>query len=121
MISFNSYGEWVPVVSAQDIEGIAKDMTYFVDKDTINKKDGFTYFWELIDFGTTWSDGAMSSTSFFEGDCSLNRKRSLSTNVYDKPMGKGKNILRDNKSREWQYAPPKSNNSVVMEYVCDAR
>ena len=120
LISFNSYGEWVFV--SEGIEDGAKDK-WFVDKDTIKKEDGFTYYWVLADYGKTIPPGIMSAKIFYEGDCSLYRDRGLKYIFYKKPMGKGESINFDNNSpsSEWQYRQPNSNMHIVMKYTCNAR
>jgi len=119
LFSFNSYGEWVLVTTTTVGDKIGSKI--YVDKDTIKKKDGFTYNWELSDFSKTWSSGSKSAKTFIQSDCSLYRRKVLSMVFYNNPMGKGEINFSNQNASEWQYPPPNSNGHNLIKYVCNAR
>ena len=112
LISFNSYGEWIHVSITTDSGNL-----WYVDKDTIKKKDGFTYFWSMHDYKKIDSFGNMSAQMFLEADCSLFRIKYLTQYFYKKPMGAGipKTVKGDS---NWDYLPPGSNMHHATEYAC---
>jgi len=119
LISFNSYGEWVLVTTTTVSD--TKGSKIYVDKDTIKKKDGFTYNWELSNFSKTWSSGAKSAKAFTQSDCSLYRRKVLTIVFYNNPMGEGEINYSEEGPTEWHYPPPNSNGHNLIKYVCNAR
>jgi len=119
LISFNSYGEWV--LAACDTECNKNGNKFYVDKDTIKKKNGHIYYWQLVDYHKPLGR-FMSSVAFHEGDCSLNRHRKVSHKFYIKPMGNGKPIPANIKTNEpWTYNSPDSVGILIIKYACNAR
>ena len=116
MISFNSYGEWILVSISKGGKSIGDK--FFVDIDTVKKKDGHTYYWFLDDNIKADSNGDMSNKYFIKGDCSLYRFKVLSAIYYKKPMGKEQRESFTPKDPEWSYAPPNSNMHNALDKVC---
>ena len=115
LISFNSYGEWTEYNDEyiQTEEGV----TYYIDKDTITKQDGYVYWWMLIDnvepfFFTDY----MSLKVYSQGDCGLTLIKFLSGIGYIQPMGEGIGETIPNYSGEWESLPP---DIRLLDYVCD--
>ena len=112
MFSSPSYSEWTAIAKGSNL-----DMTY-IDLDRIRKKDGYVYWWELMDFKES-AEGFLSIKRYKQGDCSLMRWKLLSGTAYKEQMGVGEGKLLLEKVSDWMYAPPTSANEIVMEYVCN--
>ncbi len=117
LISFNSYGEWIKVTKS--ISGSAKGDTYYVDIDTIKENDGYVYFWVLQDKLKPDKWGDMSVKALIQGDCRLNRDKTLSYIFYKQPMGEGENETSTPSNPEWGYSKPNSVGEMGLNYVCD--
>ena len=100
------------------MDGETKGRKWFVDIDTVKKKDEHTYFWILVDYPKPSPLGDMSALVYFKSDCSLYRNKTLVYYFYKKPMGKGNSREEREKNPEWGYPPPKSNVDNVLGYVC---
>ena len=117
LISFNSYGEWTEY--NDEYTQTEEIVTYYIDKDTITKQDGYVYWWMLIDnvepfFFTDY----MSLKVHSQGDCGLTLIKFLSGIGYIQPMGEGigEGETIPNSSAEWESLPP---DSGLLDYVCD--
>ena len=113
LISLNSYGELKNI--ANNVNGDS----FYVYNDTINKHNGYVYYWSLIDFITPNSFGERSAKGYYQADCGLNRKKLLSGMWYEQPMGAGKFVTENYDNPKWDYSPPGSAIESVVEYVCE--
>ena len=116
LISFNSYGEWTEY--NDEYTQTEEILTYYIDKDTITKQDGYVYWWMLIDnvepfFFTDY----MSLKVYSQGDCGLTRIKILSGTGYIQPMGEGIGETINYSSAEWESLPP--DHLYILDYVCD--
>ena len=113
LISFNSYGEWTKITETE------RGDSYFVDLETINKQNGYVYFWELSDYVIPLMDLAYSSKSYIVTDCNLNYKY-LRDIYYSKPMLKGIIVhSSDIPDTEWTYSDPGTTGAAELKRVCD--
>ena len=93
---------------------------FYVDLDSIKRRDGHVYFWELSDLvkplGKT---GAMSASAFYQVDCKLLGRKAMNIIFYKKSMASG-NILGkfSPKNPGWDYPPPDSSTQSVLKSVC---
>ncbi len=116
LISFNSYGEWTEInyEYTQTEEG----ETYYVDKDTITKQDGYVYWWMLFDEPLMPFSEDMSIKAYIQGDCGVNRIKILSNISYKQPMGEGiGETFTETTPVEWQSLLP--DHLYILDYVCD--
>ena len=126
LISFNSYGEWEEVVESVDGD------TFYIDKDTIKKHEGYVYWWEMgsyINPGNPYEElfddnefnGTISSKHYRKGDCDVVRYKELSVTYYKQKMGDGdgKDDPFITVSDSWEYPPPDTVNGFILKYVCD--
>ena len=112
LISFNSYGEWVKVT-----ESFAGDTNY-IDTDTIKKYDGYVYYWDLVDYLKPTFE-MMSNKTYYQGECGVNRFKTLSYIFYEQPMGKGADLTHTPPNPEWIYPGPDSVGGIKLSYGCD--
>ena len=116
MLSFNSYGEWSKVTTSID------ENTFYIEVNTIREKNGYVYFWELVDYVIPLIDLAYSAKNYIVTDCNLNslRYKYLRDIYYSKPMLKGSIIdSSDIPDTEWRYVGPESVFALELKSVCD--
>jgi hypothetical protein len=112
IVSFNSYGEWVEFHKEDD--GVMH-----IDKSTIKEKDGYVYWWVMVDCGSgdSCTDSRKSLKAYMQGDCKIGRWKELTHFNYKQHMGKGKGESH-NSDRNWKFLPPDELHSKVLNYVC---
>ena len=93
---------------------------YFIDLNTILKRDEYVYYWELVDLNSPLEVIVLSIASPVQVDCVKEGKRSTILYLYDQSMGEG-NMLQtiDLPDATWQYPTPGSIHLKFIKYVCD--
>ena len=112
IFSSTSFADWTKV----DKSEIGN---HYVDFDKIKKHDGYVYYWYLIDYLRSDSDGDLSYKNYKQGDCKLFRFKSLSFSFHKEPMGGGTGETGNPKNPEWNYPSPNSVNKILLKQVCD--
>ena len=78
-----SFAEWA-------YEGEHAFASWYLDFDLIEKKQGYVYYWMLINLlSGRCKDGHLSKKVHFKLDCNTMRKKKLTTYWYMEPDGKG--------------------------------
>lgn len=97
------------------------DTVYYVDFERIRKRDGYVYYWELVDYLEPTAYGQhLSNRVFYEADCGAPRKeRALTRDYYTQAMGQGTPKKTDDEARDWQFPPPNSVMETIIESVCE--
>ena len=113
LISSNSYGEWTKVA-----ENLSGDAFYYVDKETIREGGRYLYWWDLGDSEKLIA-GTLSAKFYQEGDCVVNRYRTLSFVFYKQRMGRGEGDSENPQNPGWIYPAPGSIEKTVLDFVCD--
>ena len=114
LISFNSYGEWTLISKTE------RGDSFFVDLETINKQNGYVYYWELVDYVIPIQDIAYSSKNYIVTDCNLLGFKYLQDIYYSEPMGKGSIVHSSNiPDTEWRFNSPESTGVAELKRVCD--
>ena len=113
LFSNTSWGEWNYVISNKE------GSEYYYDKDRVRKRGKFLYYWRLTDYikPTQWGD--LSSTTYFQLDCSILRSKGLKFITYNKSMGEGKITTDMTPPDEWDYSPPDSVDEFVNNKICE--
>ena len=112
MISFNSFGEWRPLLEDSDGD------TYYIDVNTIKADDdGFVYSWILIDFFKPDS-GYMSTKLHIVGDCEQNQIKVPSVSHYTQSMAAG-NVATDTEVHEWVPQEPGTIGTNLINFMCN--
>tara|TARA_B110000967_G_scaffold189561_1_gene213384 strand:+ start:327 stop:710 length:384 start_codon:yes stop_codon:yes gene_type:complete len=115
LISFNSYGEWTLVTT-----GINVKNKYYIDFDGVDKNNGYTYYWNLVDFEKLSKWGELSAKVLYEVDCNAPLKEKRISSIYYKlPMGKGAISDTSNSPGDWEYASPDSVREQTIKAVCN--
>jgi len=113
LISFNSYGEWTEVAEGDSA-------TAYTNIDTIKERNGYAYWWQLSNYLKPSQYGDMSSISYKQVDCALNRYKTLSISYYKRHMGEGTGNTAPESTldNEWHYMPPGTVGEVQIEHGC---
>lgn len=114
ILSFNSYGEWSFVVKS------TRSDEYYIDFDRISNKNGYVYYWQLVNFPNPPNVSASSSKQLFEADCNTPYKeRRLAYYRFESAMGNGPVNSEQVLTLNWEYAPPNSITEVILDKVCE--
>ena len=82
MVSFNSYAGWKKVG-----EDALSD--YYFDKSLIKERDGYVYWWVLLDGLKPSPDGYLSYKIYKQGNCRTNQFLTLKAVWYKDSMARG--------------------------------
>ena len=111
LISFNSYGEWMDVTKGTD------GSTHYLDPYQTKKHDGYVYYWDLVDYLKPTFE-MMSNKTYYQGECGVNRFKTLSYIFYKQPMGEGSGETINPPNPEWSYPSPESVGGIKLKLVC---
>jgi len=112
LISFNSYGEWIKVVSSKSGD------IYSVDKDTIKEHNGFIYWYEMSNYKKRDKYGDMSAMVYMQGDCGVNRSRPISAIFYKQPNLQKESARETAENPEWNYTFPGQIDTKLLDFAC---
>ena len=108
------FAEWTEVKT--DVFG----NTTYIEFDTVEEKNGYVYYWELLDRLSPDSAGDLSYKSLVEVECGTPRKRqSLSEIWYAQPMASGRPSGMHNLPGGRVTLSPDSVFEIVTNAVCD--
>ena len=121
LLFFNSksYGKWEWVSGSTSLGGV----DIYIDFQRIMKKNGYIYFWYLMNWEKINNPKGNSSNYhsfvvYSQGDCNLFKFKQLSVNTYFSQMGKNFDQSFTPKD-EWKYPTPKSNFEGMLKSVCN--
>ena len=112
LVSFNSYGELVEVTDN------TRGDTFYIYTDTIKKYEGYVYWWDMVNYLKPKSTGDFSVKYYNQGDCGINRYKTLSNIFYKQPMGNGESEI-SNWGTDWKYPSPGITSYIILSKVCD--
>ena len=114
LISFNSFGEWTKVYTSSTTD-------YFMDLETFKKRDGYIYYWMLMDLSTPLADGNVFSAVLRNKiDCPSEGMKSNPIHYYTQEMGKGDRYMSSEiEPSSWTYPPPGSAYYALLGVACD--
>ena len=111
---FNCYGGWA--IITDDIDG----NSYYIDTNSINKRDGFVYYWELVDYVEKNQSGDMSDKAYYQGSCEQSRVKLLSVTYYNKPMANGAQKKHIPSNPIWDFPLYESSvGGYLLNFVCN--
>ena len=113
IFSFNSYGAWVG--SAVDANG----NIYYLDFENIKNTNGYTYYWEMINYAEP-TDKYLSIATYREADCDLHRFKDLTFNGYTQEMAEGvpETIDLTEFVEDWAYPIANTLGEFIFSSVC---
>ena len=114
IFSSTSYAEWTKLTTSTD------GYVFYIDYESIRKKDGFSYYWSLVNFPTSNEDKELSAITLRQGDCGLFRYKLLTQSHYKKYMGNGNPSKSENyDNAKWKFAQPNSINYDALRLICN--
>ncbi len=95
---------------------------YYLDYESIRKRDNGIYFWYLADYLTPTSSGYFSVKIYNLADCYDFRYKHIGFLAYKEPMGMGAadNSQTSSQYTDWQYPAPESIFNKILQEICDA-
>ena len=112
MFSSKSFSKWTETFMIGKGEAI-----HYIDFDRIRKKNGYVYWWSLIDFSKP-NKGILSIMGYAQGDCKMYRRKVLSIVTYKKNMGRGTSKTYDGDDK-WIYPRPKTAHEDALKRLCN--
>ena len=106
------FAEWT-LISTTTI-----DDKFYIDKETLKKKDGNRYIWILADYNKPLSDGTKSSKQLLQIDCELDRFKMIDAITYKDQMGDGDLNRLDISNPKWNWVTPESTWASITKKVC---
>ena len=108
---------WIFLTETED-----EKISLYIDTETIKKRNGYIYYWQLTNYKAMIrmrdsSSPAASAKAHYMADCNLDRGRHLSSVIYSGKMGGGKAIGRDDLN-EWNYVVPGTLQDHIQTFVC---
>ena len=94
--------------------------SFYIDYDSIEKKEGHIYFWYLMDQPEANLAGYKSIKSYEKIDCKDSKRKVLEAIFYKQPMGQepGDSKTPLGKFAEWQNPPSGTAIAAVVKRVC---
>ena len=83
------------------------------------ERDGYVYFWSLVDYLDDSSENILSQISRRHVNCEEGKLRNESVYSYDDNMGEGEVTIPDEVTiSEWMTPPPGSNYDAYIHFGC---
>jgi len=95
------------------------DTEVYVDPSTIRREGRIRRYWDLTNYPSARSNGALSGRYLMEVDCQEQRARILQSASFTGPMLGGTMISRSSNPGGWDYVAPRTQGAEVMRYVCE--
>ena len=116
MVSPNVFAEWTRVISSKDGKN-----TFYINFETIKRKDNKVKMWELVDFKTV-EQGSLSSLNRNEYDCEEETTRTLDLYYYSGNMKNGEIVIsQSNIKEEPSSIRPDTIESVFYKIACNKK
>ena len=112
LLQSNAYAEWKKLRTY-------KGTTLYVAVDTIIKKNGYVYFWDMHNNDVLDKFGVMSSQTYYQTDCSLIRVKTLSYIFYKRSMGSGPSEQQESVVKDWKYPAPNTFMRIAVKFACN--
>lgn len=113
--SVPAYAEWVLVSSSEN-------MIVYMDPDTVRRKENIVKVWDLEDFKTLQTRGAisfLSTKSLMMYDCTEEQYRILAIYEYPGQMGSGTPVSSFTDPSKWVPVMPGSVGYVKWRILCE--
>lgn len=112
IIPVPSNAEWTKVVKNDN------GNTVFVDFERIRKKNGYIFFWSLIDRQNANHLGYLSTQVYRQADCKMTRYKILKYTFHEKRMGNESGTSIDSIKPNWEFPSPLSEEELPLNVIC---
>ena len=92
--------------------------TFFIDFERILNKDGFIYFWSLIDRQSENHLGYLSTQVYRQTDCKMSSFKILKYSFHEKQMGNESGTSLETKNPNWAFPSPSSVEELLVKTIC---
>ena len=111
IIPVPSNAEWTKVVKNDN------GNTVFVDFERIRKKNGYIFFWSLIDRQNANHLGYLSTQVDRQADCKMTRYTILKYTFHEKRMGNESGTSIDSIKPNWEFPSPSSEEELLLSVI----
>ena len=111
---------WVRVDRSYPTEFQSRTTTFYVDKDSIQKSEGFIFFWDMSDYDKPFR-GDLSVKGFNKGDCEKKRVQLLLVSAHQEQMAKGEGVIFTDPKPEWDSLATNSPGIRILNFACANR
>jgi len=112
IIPVPSNAEWTKVVKSDN------GNTVFIDFERIRKKNGYIFFWSLIDRQNANHLGYLSTQVYRQADCKMTRYKILKYTFHEKRMGNESGTSIDSIKPNWEFPSPSSEEELLLSVIC---
>ncbi len=110
----NAYAEW-------EIWGTdGDDIAYYINYDSIEIKDGYVFYWFLMNFLEPNKNGPKSTSMYLKADCNKLEVQPIKALFFHEAMGKNKkNEFYYSSKESWRSYNMNSTPGIMLSSVCD--
>ena len=108
----NSKAEWIKLFSINEGD-------LFIDSKSIIRKKNKIFYNQMVNYREKKSNGILSLKTFSELDCKNLKIRDLNYELFNKRMGKGKNLYNGNPSKKWKKYKEGTSANFLNKILCD--
>ena len=108
----NSKAEWIKLFSINEGD-------LFIDSKSIIRKKNKIFYNQMVNYREKKSNGILSFKTFSELDCKNLKIRDLNYELFNKRMGKGKNLYNGKPSKKWKKYKEGTSANFLNKILCD--
>ncbi len=108
----NSKAEWIKLFSINEGD-------LFIDSKSIIRKKNKIFYNQMVNYREKKSNGILSFKTFSELDCKNLKIRDLNYELFNKRMGKGKNLYNGKPSKKWKKYKEGTSANFLNRILCD--
>ena len=108
----NSKAEWIKLFSINEGD-------LFIDSKSIIRKKNKILYNQMVNYREKKSNGILSFKTFSELDCKNLKIRDLNYELFNKRMGKGKNLYNGKPSKKWKKYKEGTSANFLNKILCD--
>tara|TARA_B110000438_G_scaffold104676_1_gene103296 strand:+ start:162 stop:491 length:330 start_codon:yes stop_codon:yes gene_type:complete len=96
-----------------------KGIVYYLNYNTIEIKDGYVFYWFLMNFLDPNSNGPKSTSIYLKADCNKFEVKPIKTIFFLEEMGKNKkNEFYYSSNEAWRSYNPNSTPGIMLKSIC---
>ena len=96
-----------------------KNIEYYINYESIEMKNGYVFYWFLMNFINPNPNGPKSTSMYLKADCKNNEVQPKHTIFFKDQMGKNKlNEFYYSSNESWRTYSPSSTPQIMLNSVC---
>ena len=109
----NAYAEW----KMWGTDG--KDIVYYLNYNSIEIKDGYVFYWFLMNYLNPNKNAPKSTAMYLKADCNIFEVKPIKAVFFLDAMGKNKkNEFNYSLNEAWRSYAPNSNPRIMLNSIC---